>query len=331
MKRSITIAAGLVKMFYLGLIDFGISEASLHRISKLKLSDLNDEDERIPFEQYLLLGRIAPRLTGKPEIGLILGWQANLQDNGIVYHLANSCDTVKESLTETVRYSEIGNEASKTLFKEEKYYAEWSEHYPNRGLLCIPLLEFVCCQKVKILKQAIGKDFKPDYIKFQYPAPDYLNKYNEIFQVPLSFEEEGTGIVFKREYLNLPNVSPQPYTQKVLSQHANQLKNSLIKSKQFQDKVEKIIINQLDSGYISLDLIAKKLNMSSRTVYRKLKAEHVSYNDLLIRTKMQLAMEYLKDRSLTLNNIAARLAFSEASSFHRAFKNWFGISPGRYR
>ena len=93
----------------------------------------------------------------------------------------------------------------------------------------------------------------------------------------------------------------------------------------------KIIIDQLGSGHVTLDTIAEKLNLSSRTVYRKLKAENVSYKDLLIKTKMQLAREYLKSSSLTLNNIAARLAFSEASSFHRAFKNWFGISPGRYR
>ena len=331
MKKSITIAAGLVKRFYKGLVDYGISGALLYQVSKLKLSDLEDDDERIPFEKYLLLGRMAPGLTGKPEIGLILGWQANLQDNGIVYHLANSCDTVKESLAETVRYSDLGNEASVTLLKEEKYYAEWSEYYPNRGFLCIPQLEFVFCQKIKILKQAIGKHFKPNYIKFQYPAPDYLNKYNEIFQVPLSFEEERSSIVFKKEYLDLPNLNPQPYTRKILSQHATRLKNDLAKSKQFQDKVIKIIIAQLDSGYITLDTIAEQLNLSSRTVYRKLKAENVSYKDLLIKTKMQLAREYLKNSSLTLNNIAARLAFSEASSFHRAFKNWFGISPGRYR
>jgi len=122
MNRSVTIAAGWVKRFYLGLFDYGISEAVLHLVSKLKLSDLKDADKRIPFEEYLRLGQMAPKLTGKPEIGLILGWQAKFEDIGIVYQLANNCNTVKESLAETVRYSELGNEASTTLFKEENNY-----------------------------------------------------------------------------------------------------------------------------------------------------------------------------------------------------------------
>jgi AraC-like DNA-binding protein len=331
MNTSFTISAGWVKRFYLGLIDYGISESALHLISELKQSDFEDEDQRIPFEQYLHLGQMAPKLTGKPEIGLILGCQARFQDIGIVYQLASNCNTVKESLAETVRYSELGNEVSEALFKEDKDSAEWSEYYPNSGFICIPLLEFECCQKVEILKQVIGKHFKPSNIKFQYPAPGYLNKYNEIFQVPLSFEQERSGIVFKKEYINLANISPQPYVKNILSRHANKLKSDLAKSKQLQDKVKKIIISQLDAGYVTLDSIAEELNLSRRTVYRKLKAENSSYKDLLIDSKKNLAREYLKNSSLSVYEIAVRLGFSEASSFHRAFKSWFGISPGRYR
>ncbi len=80
-----------------------------------------------------------------------------------------------------------------------------------------------------------------------------------------------------------------------------------------------------------LDSIAEELNLSRRTVYRKLKAENISYKDLLIDSKKKLAREYLKNSSLSVYDIAVRLGFSEASSFHRAFKSWFGISPGRYR
>ncbi|UUZ65798.1 helix-turn-helix domain-containing protein [Polaromonas sp. P1-6] len=42
-------------------------------------------------------------------------------------------------------------------------------------------------------------------------------------------------------------------------------------------------------------------------------------------------MEYLARPELTLPDIANRLGFSEASTFHRAFKGWTGLSPGAYR
>ena len=43
------------------------------------------------------------------------------------------------------------------------------------------------------------------------------------------------------------------------------------------------------------------------------------------------AIEYLARPDMTLLDIADQLGFSEASTFHRAFKKWTGVAPGAYR
>ena len=43
------------------------------------------------------------------------------------------------------------------------------------------------------------------------------------------------------------------------------------------------------------------------------------------------AIEYLARPDMTLLDIADQLGFSEASTFHRAFKKWTGVAPGEYR
>lgn len=331
MEKSFTIAAGWVNRFFRSLIDWGVPEEKLFGISKLKLTNLKDADERIPFEQYMNLGRMAPEVTNNPEIGLILGQKARFQDIGIVFQLAHNCRTVRESLLQTVRYSNLGNEVSIAIFEESRNFAEWAEHYLSARYLCIPLIEFECCQKLEILKSVLGEDFRPAQTKFQYAPPDYVDKYSQVFQSSLLFEQEKSGIVFEKEYLDFPNPNPQSYIKEILSRHAEKLLTELDRSKRFQDKVRKIVMKHLDSGDANMERISNELNLSSRTVYRRLKEENVTYKTLLNDIKKQLAQAYLKETTFTINDISYLLGFSETSAFHRAFKRWFGTNPSQYR
>jgi AraC-like DNA-binding protein len=331
MKESFTIAAGWVNRFYQSLIEWGVPEDKLFNISRLRLKDLKDADDRIPFEQYMNLGRMAPELTNTPEIGLILGRKARFEDIGIVFQLARNCGTVRESLLQTVRYSNLGNEVSVAIFDENGKYGEWAEHYINSRYLCVPLLEFECCQKLEILRFVLGEDFRPVRTKFQCAAPAYADKYSEVFQSPVLFGQGKSGIVFEKKFLDFPNPNPQPYIKEILSQHAERLIIELDQSRRFQDKVRKIIIRHLDSGEVNMETISSELNLSSRTVYRKLREEDISYKVLLSGIKKQLAQAYLEETSFTITDISYLLGFSDVSAFHRAFKRWFGTNPSQYR
>jgi AraC-like DNA-binding protein len=331
MSESFTIAAGWVARFYRALIDFGVAEKEIRRVSGIKKIHLVNPDDRIPIERYVSLGRMAPVLTNTPEIGLILGQQARFQSIGIIFQLAVNCKTVRDSLQHIVRYEKLGNEVSKVELSEKGRYVEWGERYTSSRYLCVPLLEFECCQKMEISRFVSGGRYLPIHAKFQYPAPDYVEKYEEVFQAPLSFEQKGSGLIFEKEYLDFPNPNPQPYLKKILAQHADKLQTELNQSKRFQDQARKIIIHNLDSGTVSLDMIAGALNVSRRTAYRKLRQEGINYKDLLRDVKKQLAQFYLQDASLSISEISFLLGFSEASAFHRAFKRWFGVNPGQYR
>lgn len=331
MEKSFTIAAGWVNRFYRSLLEWGVSEEKLFSISKLRLAHLKNADDRIPFEQYLKLGRMAPELTNTPEIGLILGQRAYFQDIGVVFQLAYNCRTVRESLLQTVRCSDLGNEVSIAIFEERGATAAWAGQYINSRYLCIPLIEFECCQKLEILKFVIGEDFKPVRTLFQYARTGYVDKYRQIFRSPLSFQQEKSGLVFMREYLDFPNPNPQSYIKEILSRHADKLLAELDQSKRFQDKIRKLIIKHLDSGDANMEMISNELELSSRTVYRRLREENVTYKTLLNDIKKQSAQAYLKETAFTINDISCRLGFSEPSAFHRAFKRWYGTNPSQYR
>mgnify|MGYP005992823787 FL=1 len=70
--------------------------------------------------------------------------------------------------------------------------------------------------------------------------------------------------------------------------------------------------------------------MSPRTFHDKLKKEHTSYQKLLDETRQQLAQKYMQEMDIQISELTYMLGFSDASSFSRAFKRWFGVSPSQY-
>ena len=71
--------------------------------------------------------------------------------------------------------------------------------------------------------------------------------------------------------------------------------------------------------------------MSLRSLQRKLLEEGTSYTRLLEETRRDLAKNYVENSTLSLNEIAYLLGFSEQANFTRAFRRWYATSPSAYR
>jgi len=98
------------------------------------------------------------------------------------------------------------------------------------------------------------------------------------------------------------------------------------------DRVCEVIYSSVGDHAMSQDCIAQTLGVSGRAMRRKLAAEGTSYQQLLDKCRMHLAMLEFRIRSdPSLPEIAMRLGYSEHSNFSRAFGRWTGISPQAYR
>ncbi len=84
-------------------------------------------------------------------------------------------------------------------------------------------------------------------------------------------------------------------------------------------------------GGRSLDEVAKRLAVSTRTLIRRLREAGTTYRELRDAHRRTLATELLSDTSLTAAEIAYRLGFEDASNFGKTCHRWFGCSPGALR
>jgi AraC-like DNA-binding protein len=91
------------------------------------------------------------------------------------------------------------------------------------------------------------------------------------------------------------------------------------------------LMEQLPSGRVTEDDTARSLNVSKRTLQRKLRENGQTYRSLLERVRVALADRYLQNDAYSMTEIAFLLGYTDTSAFSRAFRNWRGHSPMRER
>ena len=97
----------------------------------------------------------------------------------------------------------------------------------------------------------------------------------------------------------------------------------------FREEVERHLEPLLAAGPIGIDSVARALGYSRQTLYRRLKAEGVTFEEVLDGLRRKLALRFIREEGLPVKEAAYRLGFSDPAAFSRAFKRWTGASPGK--
>ena len=137
--------------------------------------------------------------------------------------------------------------------------------------------------------------------------------------------------MFDRKSLDVKIPTHNQYLAEIIRSHADFLLQQVDRTKRFQDEVKKVIIQNLHTGLVDIKMVSNQLGASRWTVYRKLKSENISFQELLNMVQKDLTLSYLQAREHPIHEIAALVGFSSPSTFHRAFKKWTGQSPKEYQ
>lgn len=132
-------------------------------------------------------------------------------------------------------------------------------------------------------------------------------------------------------FLALKQPPVNRYVFSVLSERADALLTSLQASKTMRARVETELAAALHKGECTMDVIAKRLSTSRRSLYRALRAEGVTFEQVLDELRRRLALHFLADKKVSVNETAYLVGFSEPAAFSRAFKRWTGASPRSVR
>ncbi|MET9394900.1 AraC family transcriptional regulator ligand-binding domain-containing protein [Streptomyces sp. NPDC006624] len=95
------------------------------------------------------------------------------------------------------------------------------------------------------------------------------------------------------------------------------------------DRVRAALLEQLPAGSAAMELTARTLAVSTRTLQRQLKSEGTTFQAVLNDTRQALARHYLTHSGLSVREISFLLGYEDPNSFYRAFHSWTGRTPAQ--
>ncbi|MCM0611435.1 AraC family transcriptional regulator [Marinobacter sediminum] len=183
---------------------------------------------------------------------------------------------------------------------------------------------------LKMIRMIMGDQFEPIQIVCPHPPNSASLLLEQLARCPVQYGGNTIEFVFDRRDIERKlltgNAELSFVNEQILTKHLADLDNE-----QLTPKVELEIVQQLPTGNIKEKNISKGINLSSRTMQRRLAQEGTSFAELLQKTRKTLADRYVSDNKLAISEIAFLLGFSEQANFTRAFKRWHGLSPSQYR
>jgi AraC-like DNA-binding protein len=117
----------------------------------------------------------------------------------------------------------------------------------------------------------------------------------------------------------------------ILGKQAEDLLVSLPDSDTFVAELTDAIIRSLHEGQCDTSAVAERMNISERTLHRRLKSKDKVFRTVLQEIRKSMVLEYLSDSKLSLSEIALLLGYGDQSSFTRAFSKWYDCSPLQYQ
>lgn len=181
-----------------------------------------------------------------------------------------------------------------------------------------------------LLLELTGQSVDPTYIELGFANASYSLRYAEIFGCEPTYDQPETIVSLPLESLQLPLLAADPSNLLMLEQRCQELLQLIKNTNSFSSKVTAILLQQLAVANTSKS-VALALQISERTLRRRLAEERLCFQELLTDVRQRLAKDYLCSTGLSAQEIAELLGFTEASNFRRAFKSWSGLTPDQFR
>ncbi len=306
--------------------------------SGITQEQLKDIRWHVSYSVYAKLLQRAVELTQEPGLGFYFGMQLKVSSHGLMGLTVSVAKNMREAIETLIHFAklqgtaarfrlEVGEQAS--LYIEENFFDFNNEL--DRLAYEIGTI-YVVIGLINMVRSVTNSEFKPE-VDLRCAEPQYFERFANILNAMIEtihYEQPLTCLRFPLSFLELPLVTADPVTANLLREQCQQELDELISHQNIAHLVRELIYDEA-TGIRGIEEVADKLKMSVRTLQRILQENGSQFQRIYNNVRMHKAKFLLEYKELSLIEIADKLSYSDVTSFNRAFKNYAGISPGKFR
>jgi AraC-like DNA-binding protein len=293
--------------------------------------ETTERDGYVPHSSLLAFLEAAVETTGDHALGPHAAEAVRPGDFHVLEYAAGSCDNLGDSMRCATRYLRLMHAGMLVwlVIEDDMAYLHFAA---ADGVVMSPVgIEFIVASFLMFGRRYTGMNLRPVEVDFRHAGPTDSAEHERVFGGHVKFGASRNAMCFPAEALALPHAHADRTLREILVQHAEHLLSQVPHRPSFSQRVRELIAGELRGGNPGVEHIATKLNISARTLHRRLKYEGTTHKRLTDELRKNLAVGYLSERDISIGEISFLLGFSHPNAFHKAFKRWLGETPSQYR
>jgi AraC-like DNA-binding protein len=330
-----TIKSGFLRRFLEFAESRGASRRDLMNRAGIGSEELEKRDDRIALSKYVAAMRAAKDLCGDPALALHFGEEVDMVEFSLIGMMGGTPSSLDEAFAQLNRHAllDVDFDLPGDRFRADDIDGDlWFIDQRPAPNDFPEFTESFFARVVSTMRRSLKGVELVQAVEVAHAEPPYRAEYDRIFQVPVRFGSARNALRIAAAIRDsLRNRARPTYAAEVLRTYADAEVEKLHRNKTVRGRLETLLTATLRSGDISMQAVASQLGVSRQTLFRKLKSEGTTFEKVLDELRYKLAVQYLEDAKLPVNEVAYLVGFSDPAAFSRAFKRWTGSRPGEAR
>jgi len=251
----------------------------------------------------------------------------------VLHHLTRHAGTLRDAIAYSVRYERLCQEGRRGELVVDGERATWRWQATQAVRFGRVFSEHVLAYLAHPAQWANRDPAEVELLEVHFPlaAPQNRREYEAHFRVPLRFNCGYQALVLSRRSLEAHSIHGDSTLVPLLCRVAEEELARVPCFDRFSERVRARLAEESSQGPVGLSAMARKLGLGERTLRRRLAEENTTYYELVDEWRRGRAQQLVCNRNHNIMEAAALLGYAEQNSFARAYRRWFGTSPGEDR
>jgi AraC-like DNA-binding protein len=311
------------------LDEFGVRMDSVLEGTGIAVDGLGP-DAFVPYVSFLTVLDNASRLTGRDDLGILLGKRQTLAALGPLGDVMRHAETLSEAIGDFSAFQRHNSTGGTVYFvRADRDVILGYAVYDPTVRVSQQIYDLVIAVGCNLIAELSGGAVCVDEILLSRSEPADPGPYHRLGRCPVRFGQHQTGLLIRASALDFA----LPEADKAL--HDRALARLLTYPTggplPLAAHVRHLLRPLLLMGHASMDNMADRLQLHPRTLRRRLREEQTSFEAIKDEVRHAAARDLLRLGDLSISDISATLDYATPSAFVQAFRRWQGTSPGRWR
>ncbi|MGO9391718.1 AraC family transcriptional regulator [Rhodoblastus sp.] len=302
--------------------------------TQLTEQQLRSPNVLVSVNQVIVSYRNAMRLTRNPDFAFRTGLKSHVAAYGMYGFAILSSTNFRETMKFVVKYHHLATPVVRLRFEETQTHGVWViDPLPHPAIdrsLYRFIVEMQFATHIALHRDIMGSAFAPSELQMTFCGHESNAPFEQTLGCPCRRRQPENRLMFDAAWLNAEPRCGNEIAYASVIGLCDELEEELAQRVGVAEQVRQTLLASIGRR-TDFSEIARQLGVPARTLRRKLKEQETSFGELIGELKSHLAIKYLRDTQMTVEDIAGALGFSDAANFRQSFRRWTKTTPQDFR